>query len=107
MNALLFLAGLLIFEAFADILAKKWQLERKLVFYFLSLSCYLLANASWLLSLRLGMTLAKGGMVFAVTCAVLAVVIGMAYKEPITRLQMTGFILGLVSLVFIFWSSPE
>lgn len=107
MNALLFLGGLLLFETFADILAKKWQLGHNPRFYFLSLLCYLCANASWLLSLRMGMTLAKGGTIFAVTCAILAVVIGMAYKEPITRVQMVGFIFGIVSMVLIFWSSGE
>ena len=107
MRAILFLTGLLVFETFADILAKEWQLKNNPKFYALSLCCYLIANASWLISLKMGMTLSKGGMIFAVTCAILAVVIGMAYKEPVTRIQMTGFVLGIISLVLILWSSKD
>jgi hypothetical protein len=68
-RAILFLSGLLIFETFADIFAKKWQIQNKPIFFAMSLLCYLTANASWLISLRMGMTLAKGGMIFAVTCS--------------------------------------
>jgi len=107
MKALLFLGGLLLFETFADVAAKKWQLQRDYRFFALSLLFYMLANASWLISLGFGMTLSKGGMIFSVTCAVLAVVIGMAYKEEITRLQMVGFALGIVSLLMIFWNSAD
>ena len=104
MKAILFLAGLLAFETLADILAKKWQLSHDGRFYALSLACYLCANASWLLSLRSGMPISKGGMIFAVACAILAVAVGMAYREPITRIQWVGFTLGVVSLVMIFWT---
>lgn len=103
MKAILFLSGLLIFETLADIAAKEWQTRNSKWLFCLALLCYVIANASWLISLRAGMTLAKGGMVFAVTCAILAIAIGLAYKEPVTKTQIAGFILGIFSLVLIFW----
>lgn len=101
------LAILIFFEAVADILAKEWSLNNR--FYLLAaiaLVCYLLANTSWLLALKSGSGLARGAAVFSVASAILAALIGFfAYHESLERVQVVGIVIGLVSLLFIFW--PE
>lgn len=95
---------LVFFELVADILAKEWQLRGGIWRCTGALGAYLVANSFWLFALRNGAGLARGGLIFAVSCAVLAVVVGLCmYREDITRLQLVGIGLGLISLCLIFW----
>ena len=102
----LFLLGLvIIFEIAADILSKEWSLNPRFYFLIGGISFYLLANIAWLFSLRYGSGLARGVSIFSVACAVLAIVIGVVfYKEEISRLQLVGMVLGVFSLILIFWN---
>ena len=96
---------LILFEIFADIFAKEYSLKERVIFYTLSIICYMLANVAWLESMRRGMELSKGGLVFSVGTAITAVVIGKyCYHEEVTKLQMSGMLLGIVSLALIMWN---
>lgn len=99
------LAILVFFEMIADILAKEWSLGNRPIFYaILSLVAYLLANSSWLIALKYGSGLARGAIVFSIASAILASAIGLFfYKEQLSTLQIFGVVLGLISLVLIFW----
>jgi len=98
---------LILFEMIADIFAKEWQLKSGWWRALCALSAYVIANSFWLFALRSGAGLARGGLIFAISCAVMAIVIGVwMYREPVTNLQVCGMILGLVSLMLIFWEEP-
>lgn len=95
---------LVVFEAVADIFAKEWQVNGGTWRWVASLGAYLIANTFWLFALRNGSGLARGGLMFAVSCAILAIFIGLwLYKEEVTKIQMVGIGLGLLSLCLIFW----
>lgn len=103
---LLPISRLIIFEMVADIFAKEWQLHGGTWRWVGALGAYLAANSFWLFALRNGAGLARGGLIFAVSCALMAVVIGLLlYREEINRVQLFGIGLGLVSLCLIFWES--
>jgi drug/metabolite transporter (DMT)-like permease len=95
---------LIVFELIADIFAKEWQLHGSTWRWMGALGAYLVANSFWLFALKNGSGLARGGLIFAVSCAVMAVVVGMwMYREEVTKVQTVGIILGLFSLCLIFW----
>ena len=52
-----YLLALVAFELVADVLAKQFAINGKLVFGILSIGGYVLANIAWLISLRSGGTL--------------------------------------------------
>jgi glucose uptake protein GlcU len=90
---------LVIFEAFADIFAKEWEVKRGVYLASASLFCYMVANSFWLFALKNGSGLARGGFLFSIACTVLAVGIGWYfYGEVITTRQWVGVGLGLVSM---------
>lgn len=96
---LLPLIGLIAFELVADIFAKEYSLRRTLAFAAISLLCYVICNAFWLLSLRNGAGLARGAVLFSVASAILACVIGAGfYEETITTYQWIGIGIGLVAI---------
>ena len=99
------LSILIFFEMVADIFAKEWSLGNRSLFYaVLSLFAYLLANTSWLIALRYGSGLARGAIVFSVASAILASLIGIIfYKEHLSHIQIAGIVIGIVSIILIFW----
>ncbi|MES2213574.1 MAG: EamA family transporter [Patescibacteria group bacterium] len=98
------LSILVLFEGIADIFAKNWSLKGGYWLAALSLTSYLLANTFWLFALRSGSGLGKGAIIFSVSSAIIAVVLGLLfYHEEITKFQIAGMVLGIVSLIFIFW----
>ena len=98
------IALLIVFEAFADIFAKEWQLHGAHWRWIGALACYLIANTFWLFALKNGSGLARGGLIFAVSCALMAIVIGLwFYREDVTRLQAFGMVLGVLSLCLTCW----
>src|SRR4051812_25553182 len=99
MNWILPLSLLIIFELIADVFSKEWSLHGNYL-WIGALASYLIANTFWLFALKGGSGLARGGMIFAVACALLAIGLGVIlYKEPINKIQMIGMILGISSLV--------
>ena len=63
---LYFLLLLVAFELVADILAKQFALNGKLVFALLSITGFIAANIAWIVSLRTGAELGKGAVLFSV-----------------------------------------
>ena len=98
--------GLLItFELIADIFAKQWSLDRKVTLAFGALGSYLIANTFWLFALKNGSGLAPGAVIFSVASAVIALFLGLfLYKENLTKIQIFGLILGLISITLLFWN---
>lgn len=73
-------------------------------FAILALFSYLVANTFWLFALKNGSGLARGAIIFSVSTAILATLIGLVfYKEQVTTLQLFGISIGLISLFLIFW----
>ncbi len=96
------LSILIFFEAIADILAKEWQGRGGVLFAALSLAGYLVANSFWLFALRNGSGLARGGIIFSVSSAVLATTIGVfLYQEAINPAHAAGIGLGILSIVLL------
>jgi drug/metabolite transporter (DMT)-like permease len=105
MHWLIPLGILVFFELIADIFAKEWSLGNKSFLYaVLALFAYMLANSSWLFALKYGSGLARGAIIFSVASAVLASLIGVLYyKETLSTVQAFGVVLGITSIVLIFW----
>ncbi len=99
------LAILVFFEFLADIFAKEWSLRNYpwwLAMF--ALISYLLANTSWLYALRSGSGLARGAIVFSVSSAILATLVGVLfYREELSQTQIVGSVLGIIALFLIFW----
>jgi len=99
---LTFILILVVFELIADVLAKQFALNGKLVFAVLSILGYVAANIAWLISLRSGGELSKGAVIFAVLSAIAAVVIGLfVYGEKASPYQLIGMVLGIAAIVFL------
>ena len=99
-----FISLLIVFEAIADILAKEFQINSTWIWFVAAILAYVVANVFWLFSLKSGAGLTKGAIIFSVGSAILAIVVGLLlYKEPITKLQIAGIVMGLFSLLFLTW----
>lgn len=98
------LSILIFFELVADVLAKEWSLHGSAVRWLGAISAFVVANAFWLFALRNGSGLGRGAIIFSVASAILAILIGLVfYKEPLSRVQLAGAVVGIISLVLIFW----
>ncbi len=105
MKWILPLTLLITFEFIADIFAKEWSLNRTVTLAAGALGSYLIANTFWLFALKNGSGLARGAVIFSVASALIAMGLGIfLYKEHITRTQMVGIVLGLISITLIFWN---
>jgi multidrug transporter EmrE-like cation transporter len=99
---LTFILLLVVFELVADVLAKQFSLNGKLVFAVLSILGYVAANIAWLISLRSGGELGKGSVIFAALSGIVAVMIGvLVYKEKASPYQLIGMALGIAAIVFL------
>lgn len=96
---------LIAFEAVADILSKEYALHGTFLYWALALSGYIIANVFWLISIRNGSGLARGAILFSVGSAIVAVLIGaLKFQEKIGTVELIGIIVGILSVVLIFWS---
>jgi len=99
------LVFLIIFEAVADIFSKEYSLSGSWIYWSLALLGYVIANIFWLESIRKGSGLARGAILFSVGSAIVAILIGaLRYQEKIGRIEFVGILVGLLSIVLIFWS---
>jgi drug/metabolite transporter (DMT)-like permease len=102
------LAGLLAFEALADVLAVLWARGRPAYFALLALCAYVVCNGFWLWALARGSGLMRGANLFSVGSAMLATGIGWyAFDERMTRSQILGLALGFTAMGLLFWGQPE
>ena len=99
---LYFLLLLVAFELVADILAKQFAISGKYIFALLSLLGFIAANTAWLISLRSGVELGKGAVLFSVLSGIGAVAIGvLLYHEKVTLYQSVGLLLGIGAIAFL------
>ncbi len=99
---LTFVLKLGVFELIADVLAKQYALNGKLVFAVLSILGYIAANIAWIISLRNGGELGKGAILFGALSGIIAVIIGvLVSREKVSTYQFIGMILGIAAIVFL------
>ena len=104
MNWLIPLSLLIVFELIADIFSKEYAIKGSYIFWIAAIISYIIANIFWLSAIKNGSGLGRGAIIFSVVSAIIAVIIGFVfYKEAVTKIELFGVILGLISLVFIFW----
>ncbi len=104
MNWVISLSLVVAFELIADIFAKEWSLGKSDLLWFGTIVAYVVATVFWLSALKNGSGLGKGVVLFSVASAILATLVGIFfYKEVATKIQLVGILLGLLSLIFIFW----
>ncbi len=93
---------LIAFEACADILSERYALNPTATRWVFALAGYVVANVWWLLAMRRGVGLARGGVLFAVGSAVLAVAIGtLMYHEHLSPAQLVGIALGIAAIALL------
>lgn len=104
MNWIIPLLFLIVFELIADVFAKEYSLRDSYYLWGGAIVSYIIANAFWLNAIKNGSGLGKGAIIFSVVSAIMATIIGvLVYKEIVTKIQFLGMMLGIISLIFIFW----
>lgn len=104
MNWIIPLSLLIVFELVADVFAKEYSLNNTYFLWFAAIISYVIANAFWLNAIKNGSGLGKGAIIFSVASAVVATALSIfIYKEDVSKIQLIGMLLGLTSLIFIFW----
>jgi multidrug transporter EmrE-like cation transporter len=97
-----FILVLVAFELLADLFAKQFGLTGKVLFGVLSILGYVLANLSWLFSLRSGAELSKGAILFSALSGIGAVLLGvLVYHEKVNGYQLAGLVLGIAAIVLL------
>ena len=103
MNWVHYLFLLIVFEIVADVFAKQYSIENKMLFFIIALFFYVIANVSWLISMNKKSQLAISANIFSVSTGLIALLIGcLLYGESITVRQLAGIILGIISIILIF-----
>jgi glucose uptake protein GlcU len=98
------LVALIVFEGIADVFAEEYSLHRGSALWIAAILAYIIANIFWLVSLKNGSGLARGGTIFSVASSIIAVVLGIfLFQEKLNAYQLAGIGFGIVSLVLIFW----
>jgi drug/metabolite transporter (DMT)-like permease len=88
----------------SDILAKEYSLNGHWYFWIFSLLGYTIGNIFWLWGIRSGSGLARGALIYLLVNAIFVFVVGVYfYGETTNKVQITGMVLGILSLVLIFW----
>lgn len=92
----------LVFEQAANVLGKQFALSGRCRFAVFSLLSFFVCELPWIFSLRIGLELSRGAVLFSVVPAILAVLIGsLVYKEKATRSQFIGLMLGIVAVALL------
>jgi multidrug transporter EmrE-like cation transporter len=92
----------IVFEETANILGKHFALSGKYRFAVLSLLCFIVCELPWILSLRLGLPLSKGAVLFAIIPSISAVLIGtLVFKEKLYLYQFVGMALGMTAIALL------
>src|SRR5437867_11432914 len=91
-----FILILVLFEGVADVLAKQFALNGKLVIAVLSIIGYVAANIAWLISLRSGGERGQGAVSFAALSGGAGAVLGLlVYRERGGSYLLIGMRLGV------------
>jgi multidrug transporter EmrE-like cation transporter len=107
MRQWVFFAVLCLFELGADVFAKKHVISGKILWAILAVSGYVLGNAAWVVSLRSGMLLSVGAILFGIITGISAMAVGIGlYDESATKAQMAGMLLGIVAIGLLVAGGP-
>jgi multidrug transporter EmrE-like cation transporter len=94
----------ILFEQMANVLAKQFAVSGKYAFVILSLLCFVTCELPWIFSLRIGLELSKGAVLFSVVPSIGMVLIGLlVYHEKVSRAQFVGIVLGIVAIIFLLY----
>lgn len=97
-----FLAAVATLELIADVIAKEYSLHGGLWRMALAVSFVVAGNATWQIMLKMGVGLARAGLLFAVGVALGDTLIGVfGYGEGLSERQKAGAVLGLVVLALL------
>ena len=92
----------IVFEQTANVLGKQFAVSGKYRFAVLSLLSFIVCELPWILSLRLGLELSKGAVLFAVVPGISAVLIGtFVYREKVSSYQLIGLVLGIAAIALL------
>jgi drug/metabolite transporter (DMT)-like permease len=95
---------LIVFEIIADIFSKEYALQGHWYLWLGAILGFIVANIFWLWGIRSGSGLARGAIIFSVGSAVAATILGLYfYGESTNKMQIAGMVLGVFSLILIFW----
>ena len=98
------LIGLIVFEVVADIFAKEYSLRGGWKLWLTSIAFFIICNIFWLNALKNGSGLARGGVIFSVSTALIVTILGLYfYQEELKPIQSVGIGVGILSLALIFW----
>ncbi len=104
MSWIILISFVIVLEVFADILAKEYALKGNWYFWLGSLLFYLAGTIFWLSSIKNGSGLGRGVIIFSVGTSIAAIIAGIIfYGETANKVQLTGMILGALSLALIIW----
>jgi hypothetical protein len=92
----------IVFEETANILGKLFALSGIYRFAALPLLSFIVCELPWIFSLRLGLPLSKGAVLFAITPSISAVLIGsFVFKEKLNLYQFVGIALGMGAIALL------
>ena len=103
----IYLLGLFLFEAIADVFAKEFSLRPTKLFAITSILFYVVCNSFWLASIRSGSGLVRGAFVFSIGNSIVALAIGwLMYDERIGFYGWLGIFLALPAIVLLAMAKP-
>jgi multidrug transporter EmrE-like cation transporter len=95
---------LVVFEIIADVFSKEYSLHGHWYLWVGAIVGYIIANIFFLSAMKNGSGLARGAIIFSVASAILAATLGIYfYHEHTNKIQLIGMLLGIVSIILIFW----
>ena len=99
---IVFLIGLILGEAVAGVFVKQHSITKTPATFLFAMAFYIIANVSWLTSMRYRSNLTIGANIFSIGGGLLAAFIGIYfYGEVISTQQIIGIVLGVLSLCLL------
>ena len=97
------MVGLVLFEAIANFLSKKWSDTPQMLWLaILALFFYVVCNVFWLFALKNWSGLWRWAVIFAVSSCVLSLILSFfIFHEQLTIVQGIGIGLGMLSLILV------
>lgn len=89
---------LIVFETAADIFAKIFERTGTFAYAIAAQLSYFIGNGFWLVALVYGIGMAKGGVLFSLTVAITAVIVGFFGGERVSHYEILGITLGIIAV---------
>ena len=99
---LIFIGILISVEAMADYVTGLWADRGSTWLFALAIVLYVGSTTAWLLSVKYGAGIARGGVIFAVASLVMAVLMGIfIFHETYSLKQLIGIVLGCIAFFLL------